>query len=550
MHGAAADNLSGVQARDEDTTSLPQWLTPLPAPQEQRQLDRWAIEELRIPGLELMERAGRGLAALVAERAPEGPIAVVCGKGNNGGDGFVAARMLREQDRQVRVLSIADVNDYQGDARKTLECLPGDGPEAFATERLAGAAAVVDALLGTGFEGVPRQPVAGAIEAINSYRDRAEGSDADRAKGSGGGQGGGGGAAVEVIACDIPSGVNGANGEVEGAAVRATATATFHAGKPGLWISPGKDYAGDVTTVDIGIPPADPTRAAIGLLEPQVIQVVPRRGRDSTKFSAGQVLVCGGSRGLTGAPCMASEAAMRAGAGYVTALVPASLNPIFEARLLEVMTVALPDADGALTGAAREEVLERADRAGAVVLGPGLGRAQETFELVRSLAASLTVSLVLDADGLNAHAGRLESLSDRAAATVMTPHAGELARLLGVGSSEVAAHRLESARAAARAAGAIIVLKGDDTLVAEPGGRVAVNRGGVPALATAGTGDVLSGVIGAMLAKRLDPFTATCAAVLTHAAAGRLAAQELGPEGVIASDVISRLPAALRDPGP
>jgi hydroxyethylthiazole kinase-like uncharacterized protein yjeF len=527
--GAVTDNLRGVQAGDEDTASLPGWLEPLPAPEEQRELDRWAIEELQIPGLELMERAGGGLAALVAERAPQGPVAVVCGKGNNGGDGLVAARVLREQGRQVRVLSIADPGAYRGDARANLERLPGERPQPFSPERLAGAAAVVDALLGTGFEGVPRQPVAGAIAAINSYGARAE---------------------VNVIACDIPSGVNGATGEVEGAAVRATATATFHAGKPGLWISPGKDHAGEVRIVDIGIPAGGPAPAAIGLIDPQVLDAIPRRGRDATKFSAGQVLVCGGSTGLTGAPCMASEAAMRAGAGYVTALVPASLDPIFEARLLEVMTVPLPDADGALTGAACEQVLERAGRAGALVLGPGLGRSEATFELVRALAAHLTVPLVLDADGLNAHAGRLESLAERSAATILTPHAGELARLLGTGSSEVAAHRLESARAAARAAGAIMVLKGDDTLVAEPGGRVAVNRGGVPALATAGTGDVLSGVIAAMLAKRLDPFTAACAAVLAHAAAGRLAARELGPEGVIASDVIQRLPAALRGQGP
>ncbi len=517
-----------MQSRDEDTASLPQWLEPLPAPDEQRELDQWAIDQLHMPGIELMERAGRGLAALVAERAPAGPIAVVCGKGNNGADGLVAARALRERGREVRVLSVADPADYQGDARANLERLPGQGPEPFSTERLAGASAVVDALLGTGFGGAPREPVAGAIEAIDAYAA------------------GDGRTGVEVIACDIPSGVNGANGEVEGAAVRATATATFHAAKPGLWISPGKHHAGEVTTVDIGIPRDGPARAAIGLIGPGVLDAVPRRGRDSTKFSAGQVLVCGGSRGLTGAPCMASEAAMRAGAGYVTALVPGSLDAIFEARLLEVMSVALPDADGALIEAAREEVLERAGRADAVVLGPGLGRAEETFELARGLAASLTAPLVLDADGLNAHAGRLESLFDRPAATVLTPHAGELARLLGVGGSDVAAHRLESARAAARAAGAIVVLKGDDTLVAEPGGRVAVNRGGVPALATAGTGDVLSGVLGAMLAKRLDQFTATCAAVFTHAAAGRLAAQEVGAEGVIASDVIRRLPAALR----
>ena len=509
-----------------DHDALPDWLEPLPDAEEQRALDRWAIEELGIPGVELMERAGRGLADLVTEQAPGGRVVVVCGKGNNGGDGLVCARVLREQGREVRVLTIADPDEYQGDARTNMERLPGDGPQGFAPQRLTEASAVVDAMLGTGFAGAPREPVASAIDAINGCAERGA-----------------------VIACDVPSGVNGSTGEIAGAAVRATATATFHAAKPGLWIAPGKAHAGSVHRVDIGIPPGGPASASVGLIGRGVLDAIPRRGSDSTKFSAGQVLVCGGSTGLTGAPCMASEAAMRAGAGYVTALVPGSLDPIFEVRLLEVMTVPLPDNGGTLTGAAGDEVLERCARADALVLGPGLGRARETFQLVRAVARSVSVPLVLDADGLNAHANRLEALSGRTAATVLTPHAGELARLLGNDSSEVAAHRLEAARSAAAAAAAIVVLKGDDTLVAEPGGRVAVNRGGTPALATAGTGDVLSGVIAALVAKRVDAFTATCAAVLAHSAAGRLAAQEIGPEGVIASDVIARLPAALQGRG-
>ena len=509
-----------------DRDPLPDWLKPLPDAEQQRALDRWAIEELGIAGVHLMERAGQGLAALVGERAPEGRVVVVCGKGNNGGDGLVCARVLREQGREVRVLTLGGPDEYQGDARTNLERLPGEGPQDFSPDGLTDAAAVVDALLGTGFTGVPREPVASAIEAINGCAERAV-----------------------VIACDVPSGVNGSSGEIAGAAVRAAATATFHAAKPGLWIAPGKAHAGVIHTVDIGIPPGGPASASVGLIQRGVLEGIPRRGSDSTKFSAGQVLVCGGSRGLTGAPCMASEAAMRAGAGYVTALVPGSLDPIFEVLLLEVMTVPLPDEDGMLTSAAAEEALGRSVRADALVLGPGLGRAAQTFQLARSLARKVTAPLVLDADGLNAHAGRLETLSGRAAATVLTPHAGELARLLGSDSSEVAAHRLASARSAAAASGAIVLLKGDDTLVVEPGGRVAVNRGGTPALATAGTGDVLSGVLGALLAKRVDPFTATCGAVFAHAAAGRLAAQEIGPEGVIASDVIARLPAALQGRG-
>jgi hydroxyethylthiazole kinase-like uncharacterized protein yjeF len=506
-------------------TDLPDWLEPLPDAAQQRALDEWAIGELGIAGVELMERAGRGLAELVMRRAPQGPIAVVCGKGNNGGDGFVAARLLREQGLEVLVLALAPVEEYKGDAKINLERLPGAAPEPFKTEGLHGARAIVDAILGTGFSGAPREPASGAIEAINNA------------------------GATDVIACDVPSGVNGSTGEIEAAAVRADATATFHAGKPGLWIAPGKANAGEVTVIDIGIPAGGPARPDVGLINPAVLDDVPRRGRESTKFAAGSVLVCGGSTGLTGAPCMAAEAAMRAGAGYVTALVPASLNPIFEGRLLEVMTVPLVDEHGSLTTEAVDEVTGRLERADALVLGPGFGRAEGALETARAIAAAAELPLLLDADGLNAHADALETLANRSAPTVLTPHAGELARLLGTDSGAVSTKRLESAREAARRAQAIVVLKGDDTLIADPDGRAAVSRGGAAALATAGTGDVLSGMIGALLAKSMDPFHAACAGVFAHASAGRLAQREIGREGVIASDVIQRVPAALEGQG-
>jgi NAD(P)H-hydrate epimerase len=508
------------------------WLDPLPDAAEQRALDEWAINELGIPGVELMERAGSGLAALVAERAPEGEVAVVCGKGNNGGDGFVAARVLREQGRSVRVLTLADPGELRGDAKTNFERLPGPPPDPFAPGSLEGATAVVDAILGTGFSGTPREPAAGAIEAINAAAEEATAR----------------GQRVEVVACDVPSGVNASTGEVRGAAVRANATATFHAAKPGLWIAPGKAHAGEVRVVDIGIPPGGPSEPNIGLISSDVVDLIPRRGRESTKFAAGSVLVCGGSIGLTGAPSMASESAMRSGAGYVTALVPRSLNMIFEVRLLEVMTVPLPDDGGSLTTESAATVIERCERADALVLGPGLGRSGGAPAVAREIAARAPVPLLLDADGLNAHAGALGPLAERGAPTVLTPHAGELARLLETDSGAVSASRLESVRKAARTAGSVVLLKGDDTLVATPDGRVAVSRGGAAALATAGTGDVLSGVIGALLGKRMDPFAAACAGVFVHARSGRLAARERGPEGVIASDVIEQLPAALRDP--
>jgi hydroxyethylthiazole kinase-like uncharacterized protein yjeF len=504
--------------------TLPAWVEPLPDAEQQRATDAWAINDRGIPSLELMERAGGGLAELVRQRAPDGRVVVVVGKGNNGGDGLVVARLLREAGREVDVLLLVPGEELSGDARVNFDRLPGPAPadpRPLATQALSGAAAIVDAILGTGFSGEPREPARAAIAAINDAA----------------------GDAV-VLACDVPSGVDASTGEVEGVAVRAHATVTFHAAKPGLWINPGKGHAGEVTVVDIGIPEGPPATPSVGLIGAAVLDGVPHRAHDSTKFAAGSVLVCGGSTGLTGAPCMAAEAAMRAGAGYVTALVPASLNVVFEQRLLEVMSVPLPDKDGTLTQPALEIALERSERADAMVLGPGLGRQPGTVKLARKLAAAVPVPLLLDADGLNAHEGRLEVLAQRSAATVLTPHAGELARLLESDSGEIAAHRLRCVRDAAARAGAVVVLKGDDTIVAAPDGRAAVSRGGAPALATAGTGDVLSGVIGAYLSKGMDPFHAACAGVFVHARAGRLAAQTIGTEGVIASDVIALLPRA------
>jgi ADP-dependent NAD(P)H-hydrate dehydratase / NAD(P)H-hydrate epimerase len=510
-----------AQVEPEGVDGLPSWLTPLPDAAQQRQADAWAINDRGIPSLELMERAGAGLADLVRARAPEGRVSVVVGKGNNGGDGLVVARLLRESGREVDVLLLAPGHELQGDARTNLDRLPQPAPRPFEPAALDGAGAVVDAILGTGFAGEPREPARSAIAAINATSDGAV-----------------------VLACDVPSGVDASTGEISGVAVRADATATFGAGKPGLWISPGKPHAGEVTVVDIGIPPEAPVRPSIGLIEPQVVDGIPHRAHDSTKFAAGSVLVCGGSTGLTGAPSMASEAAMRAGAGYVTALIPASLNLVFEVRLLEVMSVALPDRNGALRPAAGEIVLERTQRADALVLGPGIGRDERTIKLVRTLAKRAELPLLLDADGLFAFSGRLEGLAGRPAATVMTPHAGELGRLLECPSSEVDAHRLASVRSASERASAVVLLKGDDTIVAAPDGRAAISRGGSPALATAGTGDVLSGVIGAYLSKRMDPFHAACAGVYVHARAGQLAAETVAAEGVIARDVIELLPRA------
>jgi ADP-dependent NAD(P)H-hydrate dehydratase / NAD(P)H-hydrate epimerase len=513
--------------------SLPAWLEPLPDAAAQRALDAWAIERRGVPSLELMERAGAGLAELTARCVPEGLIAIVCGKGNNAGDGLVAARLLREAGREVDVHTLCAAHELKGDALAQCERLPGAPPRPFNPGSLFEAAGIVDAVLGTGASGAPRGAMGEGVETMAAAAERG----------------------IPVVACDVPSGLDASTGEVAGPVVSAVATATFGAAKPGLWIMPGKRHAGEVVVVPIGIPADDRPRegaAGIGLIDAAVLDELPARGAQATKFDGGSVLVCGGSSGLTGAPSLAAEAAMRAGAGYVTALVPASLSLVFEQRLVEVMSVALPDAGGSFARAALAAALERCERADALVLGPGLGRDAGAAGFARELAAAAPVPLLLDADGLNAHAGAaLDALARRTAPTVLTPHGGELARLLELDGDAVRARRLACAREAARRAGAVVVLKGDDTLVvsdpSHPPGPVGVSCGDAPALATAGTGDVLSGVIGALLARGVDPFTAACAGVELHRLAGRLVARQLGVEGAIARDVIDALPSARRE---
>jgi NAD(P)H-hydrate epimerase len=505
---------------------LPDWCEPLYEAAQMRAVDRWAIEDRGVASLELMERAGEGVARAVQRLVPNGPVAVVCGKGNNGGDGLVVARLLRRESRAASVVSLGEADELSVDARVNLERLAGEPPlrwvEPAARTAIEQAAVVVDALLGTGFQGTPRDQVAEAIAAIGACPAR-------------------------VVSVDVPSGVDASTGVVAGDAVRADLTVTFHAAKVGLWVSPGKRHAGDVVTIDIGIPRGAPGDLGTGLIDPAVLDELPRRLAGSTKFSGGHVVVAGGSAGLMGAPAMASLAAMRAGAGYVTACVPESQRHILDAQLMETMTRGLPDAQGALSGEALEPALNALERAGSLALGPGFGRDPESQALARELARRSPVPTVVDADGLNAHAGRLSELAAREAATVLTPHAGELARLLQTGSDDVERERLAHARRAAERSGAIVVLKGDDTLVVAPDGRVAVSRGASPALATAGTGDVLTGTIAALLAQRLDPFTAAAAGVQLHAEAGREAARSRGaPEGVIATDVIAALPRARR----
>ncbi len=491
-----------------------------------RRADAWAINDRGIPSLTLMETAGRSVADAVAEISPKGPVRVVCGKGNNAGDGLVAARHLRMSGHQVQVIGLWPDDEFSPDSAANLELLgaPVLHPDDI-SDALAGSGAIIDAIFGTGFSGVAREPAAAAIAAINA-------------------------ANAPVVACDIASGVDAGTGEVEGPAVSADLTVTFHSPKIGHRIAPGKAYTGDLCVEPIGIPDGAPVSPSAGVIESGVLDLAPRRGAGSNKFTSGQVVIIGGSRGLTGAVCLSSAAAIRAGAGYATAVVPADLEPIIEAKLTEVMSIGCDGASGRLGTAGTSTAVVACEMAAAVVLGPGLGRDRNSLDFAQAVAGAVSAPLLIDADALGAFAGRIGQLKERLGSTVLTPHAGELGRLLGVSSEEIQKHRLTSARQAALESGCVVVLKGDDTIVTD-GREVAVNALPAPGLATAGTGDVLSGMIGGLLARGLLPFDAACAGVFSHARAGRVAASHIGStESVIATDVIDSIPVGLRSDSP
>jgi hydroxyethylthiazole kinase-like uncharacterized protein yjeF len=436
---------------------------------------------------ELMERAGSAVADVVLRRYP-GRVTVVCGTGKNGGDGRVCARVLREAGRDVTLVEgVGDLGE----------------PDV-----------IVDALLGIGLREAPREDAARMIELVNAC-------------------------ARPVVSVDVPSGVDASTGEVAGVAIRATTTVTFGAAKVGLAIAPGRLYAGAVTVAPLGLRPREHEHA---LVPASALLEVPRKHSGSSKYSAGSVLVVGGSRGLTGAPMLASLAAFRADAGYVAVAAPESMLPILETALLEVVKRPLPeDSSGRLLPRSADAILAAAEKADAVAIGPGLGRSEGTVALVRLLLEQLDLPVVLDADAL----WNLEPFA-RAAPTVLTPHSGELAALLGTDSREIDAHRLDAVRRATSRFGAVVLLKGADTLVASPREGVLVATYGTPALATAGTGDVLTGVIAAFLAKGMEAKLAAAVGAVAHG----IAAELIDPQrGVIASDLLPELRRALAGHG-
>ena len=500
-------------------------MRPLLTPAEVSELDR-VTQAAGTPAEVLMERAGAGVARACLDLLGGGygrRAVVVGGKGNNGGDGLVAARHLSRTGVRVVVFLLEPGEDLREPAAGNLARLvretdvrvrPFD-PAALGRE-LARADLAIDAIFGTGFRGAPEEEWAEAIEIVN-------------------------GGAAPVVAVDIASGVDGATGEAAGVAIRADLTVTFGAAKFGSVLLPGAEYAGDVRVVDIGFDEAAmPTDA--GLTDPaDVAAVLPDRPIDGHKRASGTLVVVAGSRGMPGAARLAARAAGRVGAGYVIVATPASAMPTIQVDLAEAVFLALPETvSGSIAAGAIGAVTEAAAGAHALAVGPGLSRDEETTAFVRALVREASVPVVLDADAINAFAGEHAALADRKAEAVLTPHVGELARLL----DRPVGDRLSEARALALEVDAVVLLKGTRSVIAAPVGDVRVNPTGSPALATAGTGDVLTGTIGGLLARGVEPFAAAWAGAFLHGLAGILAAGPDG-DGIVAGDVAGRLPEAI-----
>ena len=492
--------------------------------------DRHTIETLGVPGELLMESAGRAVAgeALAMGALSRGAL-VVCGSGNNGGDGLVAARHLHALGVRVRVALVSDTGDVRGDAAANLSRARAAGvPFAPADAAPAAGEIVVDAIFGTGLAREVAGAAARVIACIRSARSEA---------------------GCPVLAVDLPSGLCADTGQPLGACVEADVTVTLGLPKLGLALEPGRSLAGRVRVAKIGIadeaPGAD--TAAWVWTRAGAAAWLPSRPPAGHKGTFGHVLVVAGSEGKTGAAALAAQGAGRAGAGLVTIACPASLNDILETKCTEAMTVPVAETPGrGFAAAAEKSLLELAAARDVVALGPGIGTDPETAALVRALVPVLPRPLVLDADGLNAVAPDPALLKRRGAPTIVTPHPGEAARLLGTEVRAVNTDRVGAARAVSERTGAVVVLKGAATITAAPDGRVIVNPTGGPILGTGGSGDVLTGVVAGLLAQGLPPFEAAALGAYLHGFAADRLAERLGPAGALAEDLAETVPAAMQ----
>ncbi len=503
---------------------------------EMREIDRIAIEEMGVPGIDLMERAGGEVARAIAEEFA--PIAgkrvvVVAGRGNNGGDGFVVARRLREAGADVVVALVGPSEDVRGDAATALARaraggVPVRGLDGAGVARaLDGCDVAVDALLGTGATGAPRGEVAEAIGALAAF-------------------------AGPVVAIDVPSGVDATSGAAPGSAVRATLTVTLALAKTGLFLHPGRAHVGRLRGAAIGIPDAAVERVAprASLFDAGALRL-PARAPDAHKGEAGRVLVVGASPGLTGSVYLAGMAALRSGAGVATLAVPRGLQPILATKATELMTFALPETKAHVLGTpAAAALLDFADAFDVIALGPGLSRAADVRGFLGAVLAEWRRALVIDADALWMLAKglpRLAKAASRGASIVVTPHVGEAERLTGKARAAIEADRVGFARRSAESMAGTFLLKGNPTIVGDRDGRATLNTSGNPGMATAGAGDVLTGLVAGLVAQGMEAADAARAGAYLHGRAGDLAAAALGWRSIVAGDLLAHLPAAIRE---
>jgi hydroxyethylthiazole kinase-like uncharacterized protein yjeF len=505
-------------------------------PKQMQSIDRRAIEGLGIPGLTLMENAGARATKAIVEYFgdPAGKLVTVfCGKGNNGGDGFVVARLLHEKGAKVEIFLIGEKAAVKGDARTNLERAERlalkiteiSEPAQFAISPECWL--VVDAIFGTGFSGTVEYPFNDIINAINA-------SDAP------------------VVAVDAPSGFDGASGRVSDPTIEADMTVTLALPKFGQVVHPGKDYCGQLLVADIGFPPAsiDPENIILNvLMEDEAAAMLPRRAPDANKGDFGKLFVLAGSVGFTGAAVLTSEAGLRSGVGLTILGCPSSLNDIFEVKMTEVITRPLPEVRNKRCFASRGlgEVREMVKWSDAIAVGPGIGTYHETRDLIFRLISKLDKPAVFDADALNNLAKDMSYLKAHTAPLVISPHPGEMSRLTGKTIEQINKNRINIALEFAQEFNLVVILKGAPSVIAAPSGQAWLNPTGNEGMATAGSGDVLTGLIGGFLAQGLMDIDAALLGCYVHGKAGDLAYEELGSRGMIAGDILRRVPEALKE---
>jgi len=505
---------------------------------EMQAMDRQTIEDFGLPGMVLMENAGRGATRFLLEQFPEienSTVGVIAGRGNNGGDGFVMARCLKQKGIPVRVYLLAEADRVRGDALANLKFLkplgvpvveiPDEASFSKFNSEMQGVDLWIDAILGTGL----KSDVKGYFRTVIGYINSLD---------------------KPVFAVDLPSGLNSDTGQPCGACIRAAATATFAFAKTGHVVYPGADYTGKLNIVDIGIPPH--ITAAVGpghfLITAQLIRtyLIPRAAQ-AHKGTTGHLLVVAGSTGKTGAASMTSMAALRTGAGLVTLGVAESLNAALEGRMQEAMTVALPESGSGILGeSAFSAIQKELPGKRCLAIGPGLGQAAATKKLVRRLIRQSAIPVVVDADGLNHLAGEVQDLAEAKAPVILTPHPGEMARLLDTKAASVQQNRIDCAREFSTRYHVHVVLKGAATIIAHPDGRVYINATGNPGMASGGMGDVLTGVIAGLIVQGLAPEAACHAGVYLHGAAADSLADNMGPYGYLAGDVMQAIPGEIK----